>query len=75
MSKWTPKSIENRKKVEKLKTRKSWEMQKMQKVQKPSKSDAPDLERTPKVGKIVSKNDEKVVRALTISYQFFSKFF
>ena len=31
----------------------------MQKMQKKSKSDAPDLERTQKVGKIVSKSDTK----------------
>ena len=34
-------------------------MQKMQKVQKPSKSNAPDIERTPNVGIMVSKSDEK----------------
>ena len=33
-------------------------MQKMQKMQKTSKSDAPDLERTPKVGKTLSKSDK-----------------
>ena len=35
------------------------EMQKIQKIQKTSKSDAPDLERTLKVGKIISKSDKK----------------
>ena len=35
------------------------EMQKMQKMQKTSKYDAPDLERTPKVGKNESKSDKK----------------
>ena len=35
------------------------EMQKIKKMQKTLKSDAPDLERTLKVGKIVSKSDKK----------------
>ena len=31
----------------------------MQKMQKPLKSDAPDLERTPKVVKMIPKSDKK----------------
>ena len=34
-------------------------MQKIQKMQKTLKSDAPDLERTQEVGKIVSKSDKR----------------
>ena len=64
---WTPKRVQvdpkiNRKSQKHLKNQNSkiMQMQKMQKMQKPSKSDAPDLERTPKVGKIVSKSDKKL---------------
>ena len=35
------------------------EMQKMQKIQNSLKSDAPDLERTPKVAKVIWKRDKK----------------
>ena len=60
---WTPKRVQAEPKI----TRKSKKHRKnqnskimeMQKMQKTSKSDAPDLERTPKVGKIVSKSDKK----------------
>ena len=63
---WTPKRVQadpkihrKSKKNGKNKNSKIMEMQKMQKMQKTSKSDAPDLERTPKVDKIVSKSDQK----------------
>ena len=63
---WTPKRVQtdpkiNRKskKHRKNQNSKIMEMQKMQKMQKQSKSDAPDLERTPKVRKILPKSDKK----------------
>ena len=63
---WTPKRVQadpkiNRKSKKNRKNQNSkiMEMQKMQKMQKTLKSDAPDLERTLKVGKIVSKSDKK----------------
>ena len=62
---WTPKrgqvdpKINRTSKKSKNQNSEIMEMQKMQKVQKPSKSDAPDLERTPNVGKLVSKSDKK----------------
>ena len=46
-------------KSRKLQNSKIIELQKMHKMQKTSKSDAPDLERTPKVGKLVSESDKK----------------
>ena len=59
---WTPKRVQadpkiNRKskKSRKNQNSKIMEMQKMQKMQKHSKSDAPDLERTPKVRKYYRK--------------------
>jgi hypothetical protein len=63
---WTPKRVQvdpkiNRKSKKNRKNQNSkiMEMQKMQKMQKQSKSDAPDLERTPKVRKILPKSDKK----------------
>ena len=63
---WTPKRVQadpkihgKSKKNRKNQNSKIMEMQKMQKMQKTLKSDAPDLERTLKVGKIVSKSDKK----------------
>ena len=63
---WTPKRVQvdpkiNRKskKSRKNQNSKIMEMQKMQKMQKQSKSDAPDLERTPKVRKILPKNNKR----------------
>ena len=60
---WTPKRVQadpkiNRKSKKNRKNQNSKIME-MQKKQKTSKSDAPDLERTPKVGTIVSKSDKK----------------
>ena len=63
---WTPKRVQADPKItrksnknRKNKNSKIMEMQKIQKMQKTLKSDAPDLERTPKVGKIISKSDKK----------------
>ena len=63
---WTPKRVQADPKINRKskknrtnKNSKSMEMQKMQKMQKTSKSDAPDLERTPNVGIMVLKSDEK----------------
>ena len=47
------------------------EMQKMQKMQKTLTSDAPDLERTLKVGKIVSKSDKKSLGHWRFHIRFF----
>ena len=60
---WTPKRVQadpkiNRKSKKSRKNQNSKIME-MQKMQKTSKSDAPDLERTPKVRKIVSESDKK----------------
>ena len=63
---WTPKRVQadpkihrKSKKNRKNQNSKIMEMQKIQKMQKTLKSDAPDLERTLKVGKIVSKSVKK----------------
>ena len=63
---WMPKRVQadtkingKSKKNRKNQNSKIMEMQKIQKMQKTLKSDAPDLERTLKVGKIVSKSDKK----------------
>ena len=65
---WTPKRVQadpkitrKSKKNRKNQNSKIMEMQKIQKMQKTLKSDAPDLERTLKVGKIVSKSDKKTL--------------
>ena len=60
---WTPKRVQvdskiNRKSKKNRKNQNSKIME-MQKMQKQSKSDAPDLERTPKVRKILPKSDKK----------------
>ena len=49
------KSIQHRK----MQKSKIIEMQKMQKMPNSLKSDAPDLERTPKVAKVIWKRDNK----------------
>ena len=60
---WTPKRVQADPKItrksNKNRKNKNSKIMEMQKMQKTSKYDAPDLERTPKVGKIISKSDKK----------------
>ena len=54
--KWTPKSIKNQYKIEKCKNHQN---EKNRQMPNSLKSDAPDLERTPKVAKVIWKRDNK----------------